>query len=50
METKKTLIGNVRGPKGDKPVKGIDYYTEEDKAEMVNSVLEKLPVWKGGSY
>lgn len=28
---------------GKTPVKGVDYYTEEDKAEMVNAVLAALP-------
>lgn len=31
-----------QGPKGDTPVKGVDYYTEDDKAEMVAMVLEAL--------
>lgn len=38
------------GPAGYTPVKGTDYYTEADKAEMVNLVLAALPVWNGGSY
>lgn len=32
------------------PVKGIDYYTEADKNEMVSRVLAALPTWNGGSY
>ena len=32
------------------PVKGEDYYTEEDKDEMVAAVLAELPTWEGGSY
>ena len=32
------------------PVKGVDYYTEADKAEMVDLVLAALPEWNGGSY
>lgn len=32
------------------PVKGVDYYTEADKAEMVDLVLAALPTWMGGSY
>ena len=31
------------GPKGKTPEKGVDYYTEEDKAEMVDLVLAALP-------
>lgn len=29
--------------KGHTPVKGVDYFTEEEKAELVNSVLTTLP-------
>lgn len=48
-----------RGEKGDKgdtgadgktPVKGTDYWTEADKAEIVNDTLAALPEWTGGSY
>lgn len=48
-----------QGPKGDTgpagadgktPVKGTDYYTEADIAEMVDRVLAALPTWNGGSY
>ena len=44
------------GEKGDKgdpgytPVKGIDYYTETDKNEMVSAVLAALPNGDGVSY
>lgn len=44
------------GPKGDTgasghtPVKGTDYWTDADKAAMVNDVLAALPTWTGGSY
>lgn len=31
------------GPKGDTPVKGTDYWTEEDQQSMVNDVLAALP-------
>lgn len=33
----------IKGDKGDKPTKGVDYFTDEDKAEMVNEVLAALP-------
>lgn len=36
-------IKTVTAIKGDKPTKGVDYFTDEDKAEMVNEVLEALP-------
>lgn len=32
-----------RGPKGKTPEKGVDYFTEADKAEMVEQVLASLP-------
>lgn len=38
------------GDPGDTPQKGVDYWTEADKAEMVNDVLAALPTWEGGSY
>lgn len=48
-----------KGEKGDKgatgasgytPVKGTDYFTEEDKTELVNAVLAALPSAEGVSY
>lgn len=30
------------------PVRGIDYYTDEDKAEMLSDVIASLPVYDGG--
>lgn len=44
LENPKTV--NVKGPKGDEghtPVKGVDYYTDSDKTELVNAVLAALP-------
>ena len=35
---------------GLKPVKGTDYWTEEDKAEIVADTLAALPTWTGGNY
>jgi hypothetical protein len=32
-----------KGDKGDFPVAGVDYFTIEDKAEMVEAVYDKLP-------
>ena len=40
----------LKGDKGDTPVKGIDYWTETDKAEMVADTLAALPTWTGGNY
>lgn len=35
------------GEDGKTPEKGVDYFTEEDKAELVNSVVAALPVYNG---
>lgn len=43
----------ARGPAGADgytPVKGTDYFTEADKAEMVQAVLNALPAAEGVSY
>ena len=60
-----TSSANLKGDKGDKgdtgatgangkdgytPVKGTDYFTDADKAEMVSAVISALPTWGGGSY
>lgn len=38
------------GVDGKTPVKGEDYFTEEEKAVLVSDVLAALPTWEGGSY
>ena len=38
------------GKDGKTPVKGTDYWTSADKAEIVNDTLAALPKWTGGSY
>lgn len=38
------------GTPGKTPVKGTDYWTEKDKAEIVADTLAALPTWTGGSY
>ena len=38
------------GADGYTPVKGTDYWTESDKAEIVDDVLSALPTWTGGNY
>lgn len=38
------------GEDGYTPQKGVDYYTEADKNEVVTAVLAALPTWEGGSY
>lgn len=42
--------GSDVGLKGDTPIKGTDYWTAADKAEIVNDTLAALPTWTGGSY
>lgn len=42
--------GEFNGADGKTPVKGTDYYTEADKTEMVNRVINALPTWTGGNY
>ena len=38
------------GADGYTPVKGTDYWTAADKAEIVADTLAALPKWTGGSY
>lgn len=38
------------GKDGKTPVKGTDYWTAADKAEIVNDTLAALPKWTGGNY
>lgn len=38
------------GPAGYTPVRGTDYWTAADQAQMVQDVLAALPTWEGGSY
>jgi hypothetical protein len=40
------LLENAKGEKGDTPVKGKDYFTPEERREMIADVLEKIPVPK----
>ena len=40
----------LKGDKGDTPVKGTDYWTAADKAEIVADTLAALPKWTGGNY
>lgn len=42
--------GEFDGEDGYTPVKGTDYFTEEDKTELVNSVLAALPAAEGVSF
>lgn len=48
--TQAKASGEFKGNDGKTPVKGTDYFTEEDKQEFVIDVLNALPTWQGGSY
>lgn len=36
--------------KGKTPVRGEDYFTEEDRAEIINDVMASLPKAEGASF
>lgn len=38
------------GADGYTPVRGTDYWTAEDQAQIVSDVLAALPTWNGGAY
>lgn len=38
------------GAPGYTPQKGVDYFTADDKEQLVSDVLAALPVWEGSSY
>lgn len=37
-------LASLKGDVGSTPIKGVDYYTEGDKAEIVQDVLASLPI------
>lgn len=43
-------LGIPKGNAGYTPVKGTDYFTAEDKTELVNAVLSELPAAEGVGY
>lgn len=49
--TNDTLEVNVEltreGPPGKTPQRGVDYWTEADKTEIVEATLAALPVYEG---
>ena len=49
--TNDTLEVNVEltreGPPGKTPQRGVDYWTDADKAEIVKATLAALPVYEG---
>lgn len=40
-------IPAIQGEAGKTPVKGVDYWTEEDKQEIVQDVLSNIPQYEG---
>lgn len=42
--------GEFDGKDGYTPVKGVDYFTEDDKLELVNDVLAALPAAEGVGF
>ena len=43
-------LGKVRGEDGRTPERGVDYWTEEDKQEIVTAVLAALPGAEEASF
>lgn len=41
--TTATILNGAKGDPGTTPVKGVDYYTDADKQEMVQLVLAAIP-------
>ena len=51
--TTATILNGAKGDPGTNgttPVKGVDYYTESDKQEMVQLVLAAIPSAEGVKY
>lgn len=38
---------NIKGEAGYTPIRGVDYWTDADKAQMVADVISALPVYNG---
>ena len=43
-------IIDIPAIKGDTPKKGVDYWTDEDKAEMKDYINQQLGVVENGTY
>lgn len=57
--TETSPVATIKGQKGDPgqkgnpgytPIKGVDYWTEEDKASIVADVIDALPTAESGVY
>ena len=42
--TEAEWLASLKGEKGDKPQKGVDYYTEADTEELINRIMDRLPI------
>lgn len=42
--TEEEWLESLKGEKGDAPQKGVDYFTDADKEEIINSLLDMLPI------
>lgn len=47
---KSGMLQGPQGDKGDAPEKGVDYWTESDKAEIVQEVMDALPAAEEVSF
>lgn len=43
-------LEGLKGEKGTTPVKGVDYFTDEERMEFINAVRDSFELWTGGSY
>lgn len=43
-------LASLKGAEGHTPIKGVDYFTAADIAEIINAVIAALPTWEGGSF
>ena len=48
--TEEEWLESLKGEPGHTPEKGVDYFTEEDKAEMVEAVIAALPSAEGVGF
>ena len=44
------LTPGATGPQGPAPVRGVDYWTDEDQAQIVTDVLNALPNANGTEF
>ena len=44
------IFGIPKGDQGEKPVAGVDYFTQADRAAMVQQVLNDLQAAEGEAY